>query len=377
MRSTTKHSSLHGFEDYTILNFGADLLNPNKKIGPYDLWSSVHYSYIVTYYLIDNDRIANIPISKSNSYYSSDYIDWNKIINFNNSILDSAKTVYVYPECKIPRSHIAKKYKKVLSPWKADAIVMPEVEDYTNPINKGLFFINDTTKEIYIIKGDSADAINVEGKEGTEYSKFLSAYAMSGYQTLSDKPIVGHLLQSTLLGRYNYTYFYTHEAYKIDILDNVIPTSKLVSENAVMKSLGDSENEITYENLKSIQEMLDSRDNDAVGSAIKALAAMDYMSCPQSIKYVLEYASSSWRYNDAADTTAAKYMFKCLIGGTARHCIRFNDNEISQKDYDIFKQLVFDNYTGPDAPYAKDYLRNMSFTYEDAQYNVYPRLKVS
>lgn len=357
----SKKKTLCGFEDYTIYTFRNSLIDPNISISRYDFHQYSYYSWMMFIY---GD---NIPRTKS--IWGDEYVDWDKMVQYNEGILSTAKKLYIYPECKIPRSHVAKKYKKVLNPWMADAVVLP-TQFIDGTFYQGLFFINENKKVIYILYGAKVDAPSQE--QGSSFPAFITQVQYNRISALGESNL--GILESEFLGHYSFIGLESADpTAELDILNGTIPSDKLVKESDVIKSLNDKDNEITYENLVSIRDMLNSSDQDTKGSAIKALAAMDYMSCPQSVKRIL-YEAGNWQYNPATNTTAAKYMFKILLNGTARAHIYFGEDTISEKDYEIFQRLVKDYYRNNE-PGAIMCLRNLSFTYEDANYNVYPRLK--
>lgn len=358
---TSKKKTLYGFEDYTVYTFNINLIDPNNSISRYDFHPYFYNNW--TMFICGDD----IPRVKAGWNY--EYVDWDKMVQYNEAVLNTAKKLYIYPECKIPRSHVAKKYKKVLNPWMADAVVLP-TQFTEGTFYQGLFFINEKKKAIYTLYNTKVDAPSQE--QGAPFPTFITQVQYNQISALGESNL--GILESEFLGYYSFIKLENaNPAVELDILNGTIPSGKLVRESDVIKSLSDKDNEITYENLVSIRDMLNSSDPYTKGSAIKALAAMDYMSCPQSVKRIL-YEASNWQYNPATDTTAAKYMFKTLLGGTARNHIYFQEDTISEKDYEIFQRLVKDYYRNNESG-AIMYLRNLSFTYKDANYNVYPRLK--
>lgn len=376
MQKRTKYE-LYGFEDYEILTYPTRILDPTNTLSRYDFYQ-YGYQENILYFV---EPYYELPLDKQ-PY--GDYVDWDSLVKFNDNILENAKSLYIYSDCKIPKRNVAVKYKRAKNPFLADAIVLPPLEKH-NSVTQGLFFINESAKKIFIV-------VNYSNKEtsdpsitaGTKFSSILTSRQhlefnnmigiFSGVNEGDYREDIKNLLDSEVLASGSYITIYANEGFKLDILSGVLPASKFVSEKAVMKSLGNQDNEITFENLMSIKEMLRSSDYDTQGSAIKALASMDYMSYPVSVKYVLSERQHNWCYNKATNTTAAKFMFKSLLNKTARGCIWFREKEISEKDYEILHKLLLEEYEN-DETRVDYWLRNRDFTYEDVNYNIYPRLK--
>ena len=376
MQRRTK-DTLYGFEDYEILTYPARILDPTSTLSRYDFY---HHSYQENiFYFVE--PYYELPLDKQ-SY--GDYVDWDSLVKFNDSVLENAKSLYIYPDCKIPKRNVAVKYKRAKNPFLADAIVLPPLEKH-NSVLQGLFFINESVKKIFIVINYSNEETSDSSiTAGTKFSSILTPQQHLEFNTMIGvfnneeykdyREDIKDMLDSEVLASGSYVIIPTNESFKLDILNGILPTNKFVSEKAVMKSLGNTENEITFENLMSIKEMLRSSDYDTRCSAIKALASMDYMSCPISVKYVIADRQHNWCYNNATNTTAAKFMFKFLLNGTARRSIWFREKEISEKDYEILHKLLLEEYEN-DETRVDYWLRNRDFTYEDVNYNIYPRLK--
>ena len=375
MRRKVKNT-LYGFEDYEVKIYNSWILDPTRNLSRYDFYT-YGYQERILYFM---ESYYKLPIRKE-SY--GNYVSWSSMVNFNDSILESAKSLYIYPACKIPKRHVALKYKKAQNPFLADAIVLPYLEE-NNSVTDSLLFINESVKKIFILEGYN-NKEDVHGyTAGIKFSSILTPQqhlefnsVISSFQGTDSTEYVEDikaLLDSEVLASGSYVSIYTNEGFKLDLLSGILPTDKFVSEKAVMKSLGNADNEITFENLMSIKEMLRSSDYDTQGSAIKALASMDYMSCPVSVKYVLSERQHNWCYNKATNTTTAKFMFKSLINKTARGGIWFREKEISEKDYEILHKLLLEEYEN-DETRVDYWLRHRDFTYEDVNYNIYPRLK--
>lgn len=359
-------NTFYGFDDYNVVIISSSLLT-DMDVNSWSLrawW----------------EHINLIPLSDKyhSEYYgnglSTDFIENHK------ELLETAKSLYVHPSCSIPRTSISQKYKKNLNPWLADAVVIP-IPDSSNSgcIYEDAVFINENAKMVLVVSriyNDDLQAKLKDVKKGTKVKDLIYPETAYRIEKIISSGFDAYNLKEALDAEFDYYGKMLHSekksSYVFDIVSGAVPESKLVFESDVIRSLSGEENALTFENLVSLQEMLSSTDEDIVASAVKALSSMDYPNYPNSVKYILS-ESSMWKYNKATHTTAAKYMFKFLLGGTARSYIRFRDKTISEDDYNILKRLV-EHYQQSEQG-AIEWLRIQDFTYEDENYNVFPRLK--
>lgn len=350
-----RKSILYGFEDYRLYTLSSDLLSATTVSN----YSFYLYSYNNLIYPLKEEQV--LPKGIVNLEELQDHPE----------IIQTAKSLYTHPDCKIPKSFLSQKYKKSLNPWMADGVVIPHCERtiYAYP---SAIFINSDAKEAFVFS--ISDAEVMQRMQSLQIGVLFKNIVKYGYMEnlLSSKYVsivslfnaglefVGSVLECTL-----------HETYIVDVLSGSLPKSKLVFEDTVQKSLGNNENKPTLDNLISIYEMMSSSDNEVVGSAIKALSAMDYASYPNSVITVLKNATN-WEWNKACDSTAAKYMFKYLNNTTARGYFQYRDRYISKEDYDLTLALLRHFNSGVS---SVEYLRILPFTYEDETFNIHPRLK--
>jgi hypothetical protein len=126
--------------------------------------------------------------------------------------------------------------------------------------------------------------------------------------------------------------------YLKDLLTGTLPADKIVYDTSVQASLATPETSIDFDTLKSIKEMLDSKDPSIVEMALKTLATMDWMHYSNSIKLILN-ENYAWYYNKATKSTAVKYMLTTLSGGRRVYKYQSYDSEIYPQDFELFKQL--------------------------------------
>lgn len=354
-------ATVYNLEGYNTFVMHTYLLNVQAP-DYYDLSACGYYD---TLFL----PVRNIPADAYNR------VEWDKVFE-SKSPTDKDKTVYIHPSCKASRSFITQKYKKSLNPWFADKVVIPDLDDNNRVcLEKNVaIFINDKSNNIFLFipgKPENIERFRALPVNAPVRSLFnaqqISCIEQIERPDFSTKDFLdakldyyGGVLQAN-----------KKQHYLLDIVAGVLPKDKLVFEKDIVVTLGNADNAPTFESLISIRDMLNSSDDEVVGSAIKALASMDYMNYPNSVKYVLD-KSCNWRWNKACNTTAAKYMFKQLLGGHPRRTIWFRDTFISEKDYNLFEQLVKE-FEQSDKDVLQ-FLKWCDFTYEDENFGVHPRL---
>ena len=161
----------------------------------------------------------------------------------------------------------------------------------------------------------------------------------------------------------------------LSILEDTIPTDKIVYEESVQESLGCESNQLTFDSLTSIKDMLECKDDNTVSAGLKSLSMMDWVHYPNSIKYILNLIENyGWRYNPAASSTSVKYMLKTISKNSSRrHWPGCMDYEIYEQDYELFKQLKM-HYDKIAPEKILDYMRYMDFMTVD-QGQIVPNLR--
>lgn len=357
-------SILYGFEDFEMISIPSSIFETKASVNSYDLMG-YFYSHKYMYLPVEDDVDNVKPLGITN----------------HKEILNTAKSMYIHPSCKIPRTLVSQKYKKELNPWTADAVVIPEkhLEKYGcwGSVWSAIF-VNEEKHLIVCVEACFSDtkAKFLSYPMKSKIKDLVSPETLLKIKSFSGNSRIKYNIDDMLDAELDYTgtliYVEPSDSYIIDVLTNTIPKDKVVFEKSVIASLGSSENTITEEAIVSLNDMLSSTDDAVVGSAIKALSAMDYYNYPNTIKYLLKH-SSNFRYNKASDSTAAKFMFKYLTGGTARGHINYTDRFITQKDWDMFYCLLKSyNYTDFE---IKTELKYLPFIYEDANFNLYPRIR--
>lgn len=355
-----------GYEDYKIIYLYNSFFTDSKISISDFFWGP--YNANSTY----------IPVNEVQSmgYSRFDLLtDW---IPEHPELLDTAKTVYIHPSCGMPRTFAIKKYKKVLNPWMADAVVYPDLSKKVVPsTSKYVTFINEDAKLIVyssVYTRDWSQSIQFNDlldrtDIGTTISVMTNDTCYHIREVVKNKPSyytfdydINDLLAAKLVKCDNYYIVHNKDQWLTDVLMSNVPKSKIVYENTLMATLNDADNQVTAEVINSVMEMLDSSDAEIVTAGMKALAALDYSHYPNSVRFAL-WNTSKWRYNHAYSSTAFKYMYKQL-GCKNRNGIYFVDSTISHEDYDVLYQVA-----------SKDFIERCPFSYRDGNYDLQIRFK--
>lgn len=337
MKLLNNKTHIYGFEDYNIIS-----LYEGCFIHSYDFRIPYYFENSAGSYIINKD----LPVCVRNK---PDLQGWYNTVEFDLAIcenhkelLSAAEKLYVHPNCKLSRSMLAERYKKSLNPWLSDAVVVPDYDPYDLSLCKKALFMHEQSKMIISVKLDDEELVNKSDnwEMGAEFRNFALGRPDTHYG--HEKSINSEdILDAKLFYVGEVLYVPNSCSFITEILTNRLPIDKIVSEKSVQESLGSETNQLDFDSLTSIKDMLDSSDENTVAAGLKSLSMMDWMHYPNSIKYVLgECDRWKWKYNKAADSTSVKYMLKTISRcSTRRHWPGRMDDEIYEQDYELFKQL--------------------------------------
>ena len=351
---------IFGFEDYDAFRMYESLLHKSSL----DRWEFSSWLWPQGYTGIPVDR----EYVEIGPYTNRLFI--NKIFREHKEVLDKAKTVYVHPSCTLSRNLVYLKYKKASNPFLADVVVIPKASPVDVP--NVAVFVNESKKGVFYI--EVSDGNNYTFNIGSTLRSMMPCSDYNINNLIINGNNIKPIIDSVLEYYGPLAKIRKKDSFLVDILTHSLPKDKLVYEDTIMKTLSTEDNQITFESMCSIYDMLQSTDADTVGAAIKALSTMDYMNYPCSVKFVFQTGSSMYMTNKATSSTAAKYMFKQLTGGTARRWIRIYEDTISQKDYDLFKKMIQYAYKNMSEDDVMQYISNYNFAYKDNNFVVHPRI---
>jgi hypothetical protein len=329
-----KYSYIHGFEDYKIVDMYSYMFSPTCD----SIWPA--YSYICgSKYLINKDLPVRCHNEENKNFHYNTVHFTPSLYTDNKELLEKAKKVYVHPSCKLSRSMMAEKYKKSLDPWTADVVVVPKPEYSDLSLDDYALFINDTAKMIVRLHLDEKfKDYGIVFKEGDKVRDYMLGKTFNrtdlGY-SLCD------LLESEFFFQGELLTVPTSCNHVMDILTYNIPRNKTVYETSIQESLSSETNQLDFDSLISIKDMLESSDEDTVSAGLKSLSMMDWMHYPNSIKFILRNVDSNrWRWNKATGSTSVKYMLHTITGQTSRGRWPGDyDFNIFKEDFELLKEL--------------------------------------
>ena len=340
MQLLKNHAYIHGFEDYKVVNLGDGCFH-----NTWDFHCPYNFDTNTQTYLIVRDLPVTVYVEKNPVY------DWIKTVCFepavcenHKELLDTAKKVFTHTNCKLSRSLMAEKYKKSLNPWLSDAIVVPQLNTAEFYLNKCALFIHEDDK--MIIKVELGDKTEEKAKDfvlGAIFREYATCNPDHSYGDRSQYN-VDHIMDSELIFVGDVLSVPNSFSYVTEILTGAIPANKIVFEDSVQESLSNETNQLDFDSLCSIKDMLESSDENTVAAGLKSLSMMDWMHFPESIRFILNNVSNKWNwiYNKACNSTSVKYMIKTIAGDRARKRSWWPGDfseDIYERDFELFKQL--------------------------------------
>lgn len=341
MQLLKNHAHIHGFEDYNIVALGDSCF-----CATFGFHLPYSYDNSTGTYLTTKDLPVNVYNKENPSYPCVKTVVFEPELTTNHKeLLDTAKKVFTHQSCKLSRSMMAEKYKKSLNPFLSDAVIIPEPEYGEFNLRKNALFINEAAKLIVkvLIDSDESTAIIQNAEEGDKFKNLITCQPDDNYG--SHKPYkIDDILESEFFYYGDLLYVPNSQSWALEVLTHTIPADKIVFENSVQESLSNETNQLDFDSLCSIKDMLESSDENTVSAGLKSLSMMDWMHYPQSIKFILNNVSKkyNWIYNNACNSTSVKYMIKTIAGDYARKRTWWPgnfDSEIYEEDFELFKKL--------------------------------------
>lgn len=339
MKLLKNYTHIHGFEEYNIVSLYDFCLTAS--------WSwNVPYSFdnSTGFYIINKD-LPTKPYNIKNPQYS-----WAECVKFvpqlvtnHKELLSTAKKVFTHSTCKLSRSMMAEKYKKSLNPFLSDAVIIPNPDYNEFNLREQALFINDDAKLIVrvFISEDKAQNTIKNAQEGVKLRDLIISNPDDSYGTC--KPYTIHdMLNSEFFYYGEVLYVPNSQSWAMEILTHSLPADKIVFEESVQESLSSETNQLDFDSLCSIKDMLESSDENTVSAGLKSLSMMDWMHYPQSIKFILNNVKDkyNWIYNKACTSTSVKYMMQTICNVKRRSWWPGDyDGEIYEEDFELFKKL--------------------------------------
>lgn len=377
MKLLKNHTFIHGFEDYNIV-----YLQDACFWGTWGFHVPYNYYDFTCSYIINKDLPVKVS-SVTNPTWS-----WVKTICFSPEIavdhkelLDTAKKVFTHPSCKLSRSMMGEKYKKSLNPFLSDAVVIPKPNYSDLSLKKYALFINEDAKLIVMVYVNEPKAHThiKDVCEGTKFKDTITCNPDDSYAT--HKPYnTSDMLDAELFYYGEVLWIPNDQSWVAEVLTHSLPSEKIVFEESIQESLGDETNQLDFDSLCSIKDMLESSDENTVSAGLKSLSMMDWMHYPQSVKFILNNVDNKyhWIYNKACNSTSVKYMMKTIAGERARKRTWWPgdfDEEIYEKDFELFKQLKC-HYHHIEPNEVMDSIGSINFMHVNADGIMVPNYKI-
>lgn len=329
--SIKKYAPIYGFDGYKVVAISDWFFQATGECNiPYD------------YYRIDGSYFpySNLPVKVSTDYYNTIELEPGIIVN-HKELLSSAKKLYIHSTCKISRSLVAEKYKKSLNPYLSDAVVIPEPDYSGFQLHDYALFINEQSKVILLIRVSDvlAERRIKEFNMGDRFKSIVTC-TVSDYSSKLD---LQSIMEAELFYYGNVLHVPDSKNWLIDVFTNSIPIDKIVFEDSVQESLSNETNQLDFDSLCSIKDMLESTDCNTVSASLKALSMMDWMHYPNSVKFILGHVRNKWVWinNKACNSASVKYMLNTICNTKRkRQWPGYYDDDIYKCDYNLFKQLA-------------------------------------
>ena len=355
---TVKNGNTHiyGFEDYNIVSINSNILKQKWDYLLSRSFMKVPESLIITKDLSVKASLQSI------GYYGT--VTFEPALCENHpELLNTATKIYTHPSCKLSRTMMAEKYRKSLNPYLSDAVVIPEPSYQDLYYRQCALFINEAVKIIVLVQlceDDDKDTINkLESTQEGELLWNLITCGLKTYPYGNSDYTTTNILDAGFMYCGGILHIPNTHSYIMDLLTGSIPADKIVFEKSVQESLGTANNQLDFNSLTSIKDMLESSDSNTVAAGLKSLSMMDWMHYSNSVKYIMNLVENySWRYNNAVNSTSVKYMLRTLSNSSNRRRWPGNySNSIYNEDYELFTQLKM-HY---DKVNPEDLLNNIRF----------------
>lgn len=307
------------------------------------LYTNNHYYVPIPKY---NDKLKVTDNYKEREVNVDDYIT--------GSLHDNDK-LYLHPNCTIPRVKVTQKYTRTIKVDKADTCIVPKPKAYYTMHNIAIFLNKDTGK-IYYVKGDYIWSNNntrhymhpldgqdiILGKRVKDYCPLLVDVKVRDerqYSDYNDTYTDGNwisFLDASLIYYGNALFLHAKDMWLAEVMYNKL--HNVVSEDAVLATLGTAENAFTPELYSSIREMLSSKDECSVVLGLKSLAELDYNKYRNSIMYLLYKTSKYWGKTNTRNSSTVKFMLKNL--GMWETAFPRYTKTIEPEDFNIMESII-------------------------------------
>ena len=299
--------------------------------------------------LLENDLLDNPKaiVSGSSSLYAYSYRDRtlfpltpNAVINEEREVIvpmpkartlpTKGDTIYVHPNCTIPRALLNACFKKTLQPLNADYCVIPDNTKDVEAYYMVLFKNENTGKYYFFIDTRNKISSELKGAPLKDFSKaVLGSNAMNH---ITEE--FNNAMESKLVFSGEVMAIHDKDYHIWDIACNKL--CNVITERDVFKILETADRDFTLQNIQQFSEMLKSKEPDTVTTALRTMSFMDYDKYKNTVITVLKNSFSNWYRNKTKYLTSVSYMIKKLqiSNGYAHY-----SNSITPEDYALFVEI--------------------------------------
>lgn len=375
---------VYKFEDYTLYSVYPRVLHEvNEKVVP--LYSVFDIPYF-------NERSLYVPIPNTLPYDLIGPHSTNTQVKCeleSPDLLVEKSKLFVHPNCTIPRVKVAQKYTRVIKKEKANFCVIPKYKENIKG-KLGAIFINKEKSQVFVFRAHSGYVKNTHKsfaptacqfkEKGT---KLLDIYPELKKINLENKDIIrqdqeynidtwNNFLNSTLEFYGAIAEIESTERYIADYIYGEL--HHILLENQILSSIEDEENIFNKEIYNSMMEMLNSKDVNIIGLALKTISEFNYTKYHNSILHLLTECSQRWRDNNMKNTVSVKHMLDYL---RIRLCnTPIYSEQTTQEDFELMLEIVESDFKDALTKVHLDYLGKYSFANIDLSYEfkVIPKL---
>jgi hypothetical protein len=377
--------TVYKFEDHTLYSVYPRVLNEVKeKLIPWYLIFDMPYG---------NDRSIYVPIPNTLKYDLVEPYSTYTQVKYeleNPDLLVKKSKLFVHPNCTIPRVKVAQKYTRVIKKEKANFCIIPECNENIKG-KLGAIFINKEKSQIFVFRAHSSYVKGVKKsfvptacqfkEKGT---KLLDIYPELENVKLDNKGIIrqgqeynidtwNDFLNSTLEFYGAIAEIKNTEQYIADYIYGEL--HHVLLENQILVSIEDEENIFNKEIYDGMMTMLNSKDVNTIGLALKTISEFNYTKYYNSILNLLTECSQRWRDNNMKNTVSVKHMLDYLKIRSSNTPVY--SEQTTQEDFDLMLEIVESDFKNALDKVHLNYLEKYSFANIDLSYNfeVSPKLK--
>lgn len=376
--------TVYKFEDYTFYRIYPGVLNRVNEpaVSLYQVFD-IFYGHDCSLYVPIPNNLTYDLIEPHQTYTTIKYEFGNP-----DQLVDKSK-LFIHPNCTIPRAKVSQKYTRVIKKEKADFCIIHKCKENIKG-KLGAIFINKEKAQVFTfiahtgyVKNGYQHYVPTACQFKEKGTKLLDIYPELKNVNLENREIINrdhhynidvwnNFLNSTLEFYGAIAVLESSERYIADYMYGEL--HNILLENQILSSIEDEENVFNKEIYNSMMEMLNSKDNDIIGLALKTISEFNYTKYHNSILHLLTECSQRWRDNNIKNTVSVKHMLHYLKIWSGNYAI-YSDHT-TQEDFDLMLEVIQSDFKYALDKIQSEYLTKYSFANIDLSYDfkVTPKL---